>query len=160
MKPLPASFAQAHNTWANQQTYSHPGHGHYSCGGSWTLDPLTHGRLATCHFPSPKEAGSTPNLESALSRLPPHGLAFFSSEDPRELLFLFPFLFAILSLHTRVWAYEAGLGLLGPDVGSETRTSPGRGQWLRRWINRHTHLQVGKSSSSSSGLFSLPSSVG
>ena len=54
------------------------------------LDPLTHGRLATCHFPSPKEAGSTPNLESAPSRLPPHDLAFFPSEDPRELLFLFP----------------------------------------------------------------------
>lgn len=91
-----------------QRAYSHPGHSHDSCSGSWTLDPLTHGRLATGHFPSPKEAGSIPNLESALSRLPPHDLAFFSSEDPLEFLFLLPFLFASLSLLTRVWAYRQG----------------------------------------------------
>lgn len=125
-----------------------------------TLDPLTHGGLATCHFPSSKEAGSVPNLEAALSHLPPHNLAFFSSEDPLGFLFLFPLLFAPLSLLTRVWAYEAGLGLLGPNVGSEPRPTPGRGQPLGRWINRCTHLQAGKTSSSSSGLFSLPSSVG
>ena len=110
----------------------------------WELDarPSDPGQVGHLSFSISKEAGSTPNLESAPSRLPPHDLAFFPSEDPRELLFLFP---CLLPCHSTL---EYGLMRQGwvrwGLTWAQRRTSPGRGRWLRRRINRHTHLQQEK----------------